>query len=232
MATTSPHHVESIPPPNIDCTRPLPTEVDQLLAAIRALSAYLSQIPSFQSRYDLVKVHWPKVSLWIVALLRTMDHYKDPSRIVNKIVLDTWGQFIVVIYDFLDITIGNSSPSENRHFTIQLERTPGIIEVLAQTWVSALIIPWEAPVLEAIVDVFARFFVDVYEKRPHLEDLPQVVTDVCPSPSGFSLFEVWIKASHEFSDWSSASHRQKSVGLEETWRRPIGLEETDGLGGD
>ncbi|KAF9060347.1 hypothetical protein BDP27DRAFT_1370618 [Rhodocollybia butyracea] len=102
-----------------------------------------------------------------------MDHYKDPSRIVNKIVLDTWGQFIVVIYDFLDITIGNSSPSENWHFTVQLEYTPGIIEVLAQTslmscmrrvWAHQIKFP-ESQFLSA-VQLTAKFFLFLMSGGP------------------------------------------------------------------
>ncbi|KAJ3898380.1 hypothetical protein F5879DRAFT_994858 [Lentinula edodes] len=183
---------------------------------MKMITGYLSRTSSFTARYTIFERQWPRVLQWIVAVLRTLDAYKDPQRSITQDLIERWSQCLDTVFAFLDVLL--RGPSLRPHddtcaFIGLLEQSPEFIDAIAQVWILALILPQDLRIHGQVVDFLIWFggalsSNSVGRDAAPLSTLYKAVHDLCPSLSGRSIYYTWLDALDEFCSWHPSSYCQ------------------------
>ncbi|KAJ3718156.1 hypothetical protein C8R42DRAFT_644032 [Lentinula raphanica] len=131
-------------PPLIETNRPAPLKVVRMLPLLTAMSEHLSGLSLFQMRSAVVESKWPRILLWLAALLKPLDDFIDPSFPANRTYSDTVNHCVVKVFTFLNALNPSSTCTDDEleNFVMNLASSPELFLALAKAWVAFFTRRW------------------------------------------------------------------------------------------
>ncbi|KAJ4470295.1 hypothetical protein C8R41DRAFT_924908 [Lentinula lateritia] len=172
-------------PPVIDRRCPLGPEVLRMLDTLQCFTRHLSQISSFQTRYDIVASNWQQIWSWLKALLHPVitDAQLDPHH------LDT-SRCVLTVFSFLNSVIPPSTPIVGlQKFVLELFHSPDTITILGKIWVFFFMLEWPSSVHQATTQ-FLVVFSRIIDCTPCENDFRTAIYNACSS----SCLPTWSAA--------------------------------------
>ncbi|KAJ3771926.1 hypothetical protein FB446DRAFT_789158 [Lentinula raphanica] len=179
-------------PPLIIANRPPPFEAVRMLTLLKALSGHLSGLPSFQSRGIITEPKWPRILLWLVALLKPLDDFIQPDHPAPERYSDMAGRCVVEVFTFLNSIASalTSTHIELENFITRLASSSEMLIAIAKTWVAFFTRNWPVKAhceVTSFLVLFSRMIGDTAFEQSFLG----AVKNVCPNSQ---LFTAWSAA--------------------------------------
>ncbi|KAJ3765405.1 hypothetical protein FB446DRAFT_709486 [Lentinula raphanica] len=205
-------------PPLIIANRPPPFEAVRMLALLKALSSHLSGLPLFQARSIITESRWPRILLWLEALLRPLNEFIRPDYAATERYSDMAGHCVVEVFTFLNCTASAHTSTELDHFIIRLASSSEMLMAIAKAWVAFFTRKWPIEAHYQVTSFLIRFS-QMLVGTTLGHSFLVAVRNVCPN----SLFTTWSAAIAEVSSLSGVS---TAISLIQTANRGLLLAST------
>ncbi|KAJ3772536.1 hypothetical protein FB446DRAFT_703739 [Lentinula raphanica] len=179
-------------PPLITANRPAPFEVVRMLNLLQAMSGHLSGQPSYQTRSTIIESKWPRILLWLAALLKPLRDFINPAFTANERYTDMTSRCVVEVYTFLNSIASplTSADRELEHLVTILATSTEMFTVIATTWVVFFTREWPIKA-HCEVTSFLVMFGRVIGNTTFEDSFPVAVKNVCPNSE---LLPMWSAA--------------------------------------
>ncbi|KAJ3911106.1 hypothetical protein F5877DRAFT_73439 [Lentinula edodes] len=191
------------PPETVDANIALTLDVFQ------STTVFLSGISSFRTRYNFLKCNWPRIWLWLKALLKPLDAFKDALYAPDDHAIDTVSRCFSEAFYFLNsiASASRSTERELQELVAHLADDSEVVVVMAKSWVRAFTRQWPFAVYRPVTQ-FLVVFGRMIGGTPADLSFRAAVADVCPASN---LLSTWLTAVEDFlsqTRLSSGSERQ------------------------
>ncbi|KAJ3873308.1 hypothetical protein F5051DRAFT_444378 [Lentinula edodes] len=194
------------PPPIIDASRPLATEVVEVLDALQSMTKSLSKISSLRTRLGIIEPHWVCIWLWLKALLCPLDAFHNPQSRINALTFDTSNRCILQVFSFINsILIPSKTPvAEMQPFVSKLAESSESLPIFGQIWVLSFVLCWPLPVHQATTQ-FLVVFSQIIDGSHSGDTFRVAVCDACVINTGSGISSTWSTAVVDFPRWPASS---------------------------